>query len=160
MRRIDRRHLRITGPPAGDRLLILFRLPLLLLVGVTIYGVVGYRVVEGWSLLDALYMTVITLATVGFREVQPLGPTGQAFTISLILAGILVAAWPKYGALVVAAWLAAIIVDLLILGNFYDVALRDFGLLVGAVALSRLAAHRPPGSVTDLRRPSSRKADR
>jgi voltage-gated potassium channel len=52
-------------------------------------GVVGYKVVEGWSLLDALYMTVITLATVGFREVQPLDAKGQAFTISLILAGVL-----------------------------------------------------------------------
>ena len=89
MRRFDRRRLRITRPPAGDRLLILFRLPLLLLVGVTIYGVVGYRVVEGWSLLDTLSMTVITLATVGFREVQPLDAKGQAFTISLILAGVM-----------------------------------------------------------------------
>jgi hypothetical protein len=56
-----------------------------------------------------------------------------------ILAGVLVAVWPKIGALVVALWLAAIIVDLLVLGDFYDVALRDFGLLVGALALWRLA---------------------
>jgi voltage-gated potassium channel len=56
------------------------------LLGVTIYGVIGYRVIEGWSLLDALYLTVITLATVGFREVQPLDAKDQAFTISLILA--------------------------------------------------------------------------
>jgi voltage-gated potassium channel len=91
VRRFDRRRLRITRQPPGDRLLVWFRLPLvlLLLVGVTVYGVVGYRVLEGWSLLDALYMTVITLATVGFREVQPLGPRGQAFTISLILAGVM-----------------------------------------------------------------------
>jgi voltage-gated potassium channel len=86
MRRVDRRRWRITRPPAGDRLIILFRLPLLLLLGVTIYGVIGYRVIEGWSLLDALYLTVITLATVGFREVQPLDAKDQAFTISLILA--------------------------------------------------------------------------
>jgi voltage-gated potassium channel len=64
-------------------------LPLLLLVAVTGYGVVGYRVLEGWSLLDALYMTVITLATVGFHEVQPLDAKGQVFTISLILAGVM-----------------------------------------------------------------------
>ncbi len=57
-----------------------------------------------------------------------------------ILAGILVAITPRWGALVVALWLAGIIVNLLILGNYYDVALRDFGLLVGALALSRLAA--------------------
>jgi uncharacterized membrane protein YphA (DoxX/SURF4 family) len=56
-----------------------------------------------------------------------------------ILAGLLVAIRPRYGALVVAAWLAGIIVNLLILGSYYDVALRDFGLLVGALALWRLA---------------------
>jgi hypothetical protein len=59
------------------------------------------------------------------------------------VAGLLVAIRPKYGAVVVAAWLAGIIVNLLILGNFYDVALRDFGLLVGALALWRLASRRP-----------------
>jgi uncharacterized membrane protein YphA (DoxX/SURF4 family) len=62
-----------------------------------------------------------------------------------IVAGLLVAVRPKYGAVVVAAWLAGIIVNLLILGDFYDVALRDFGLLVGALALWRLASHRPAG---------------
>jgi hypothetical protein len=61
-----------------------------------------------------------------------------------IVAGLLVAARPKWGALVVAAWLAGIIVNLLVLGEFYDVALRDFGLLVGALALWRLASRRGP----------------
>jgi hypothetical protein len=56
-----------------------------------------------------------------------------------ILAGVLVAVAPRIGGLVVAAWLAGIIVNLLLLGGFYDVALRDFGLLVGALALARLA---------------------
>lgn len=55
-----------------------------------------------------------------------------------IIAGILVAVIPRYGALVVTAWLAGIIVNLLTLPGFYDVALRDFGLLVGALALWRL----------------------
>jgi uncharacterized membrane protein YphA (DoxX/SURF4 family) len=55
-----------------------------------------------------------------------------------ILAGIAVALVPRYGALLVAAWLAGIIVNLLVIGD-YDIALRDFGLLVGALALSRLA---------------------
>ena len=59
-----------------------------------------------------------------------------------IVAGLLVAARPRYGAPVVAAWLAGIIVNLLILGDYYDVALRDFGLLVGALALWRLAIRR------------------
>ena len=56
-----------------------------------------------------------------------------------IVAGILVALRPRIGALVVALWLAGIITNLLILGNYYDVALRDFGLLIGALALNRLA---------------------
>jgi hypothetical protein len=57
-----------------------------------------------------------------------------------IVAGVLVALAPKWGGYVVALWLAGIIVNLLILGDYYDVALRDFGLLVGALALARLAA--------------------
>jgi hypothetical protein len=61
-----------------------------------------------------------------------------------VMAGLLVAVRPRYGAVVVAAWLAGIIVNLLLLGGFYDVALRDFGLLVAALALSRLAATRRP----------------
>jgi hypothetical protein len=57
-----------------------------------------------------------------------------------IAAGILVAVLPRVGGYVVAAWLAGIIVNLLLLGEYYDVALRDFGLLVAALALARLAA--------------------
>jgi hypothetical protein len=56
-----------------------------------------------------------------------------------ILAGILVAVRPSIGAYVIVAWLAGIIVNLLTMGSFFDVALRDFGLLVGALALARLA---------------------
>jgi hypothetical protein len=56
-----------------------------------------------------------------------------------IVAGLVVALRPKFGGYLVAAWLAGIIVNLLILGDFYDVALRDFGLLLGALTLARLA---------------------
>lgn len=56
-----------------------------------------------------------------------------------VIAGVLVAVRPQWGAYVVALWLAGIVVDLVTLGNYYDVALRDFGLLVGALALARLA---------------------
>jgi hypothetical protein len=59
-----------------------------------------------------------------------------------ILAGILVAILPRYGGLIVAAWLAGIIINLLLVPGFYDVALRDFGLLVAALALARLAVTR------------------
>ena len=56
-----------------------------------------------------------------------------------ILAGVLVAVRPAIGGYVVAAWLLGIIVNLVTMGEYYDVALRDFGLLVGALALARLA---------------------
>jgi hypothetical protein len=56
-----------------------------------------------------------------------------------IVAGLVVAVRPQIGGYVVAAWLAGIIVNLLILSGFYDVALRDFGLFVAALALARLA---------------------
>ncbi|MEU4392122.1 DoxX family membrane protein [Kribbella sp. NPDC023855] len=61
-----------------------------------------------------------------------------------IVAGVAVAVIPRYGALLVAAWLAGIILNLLTLSGFYDVALRDFGLLIAAVALSRLAVQYAP----------------
>jgi uncharacterized membrane protein YphA (DoxX/SURF4 family) len=57
-----------------------------------------------------------------------------------IAAGLAVALKPRYGAYLVAAWLAGIIVNLLTLSGYYDIALRDFGLLVGALALARLAS--------------------
>ena len=56
-----------------------------------------------------------------------------------ILAGVIVAFRPRIGALIVAAWLWAIIVNLLAHPGFYDVALRDFGLSLGALALWRLS---------------------
>jgi hypothetical protein len=56
-----------------------------------------------------------------------------------IVAGLVVAVRPKFGGYLVAAWLAGIIVNLLLQADFYDIALRDFGLLLGAVALARLA---------------------
>jgi voltage-gated potassium channel len=64
------------------------RLAVLLLVGVLAGGTVGYMVIEGWSAWDAFYMTVTTVATVGFREVHPLSLGGQVFTILLIFCGV------------------------------------------------------------------------
>ncbi len=57
-----------------------------------------------------------------------------------IVAGIAVALKPRYGAYLVAAWLGGIILNLLTLSGYYDVALRDFGLLLGALTLARLAS--------------------
>ena len=59
----------------------------ILLVG----GTLGYRLIGGWAWLDALYMTVITITTVGFHEVQPLGPAGRLFTMALALGGVFTA---------------------------------------------------------------------
>ncbi|MDM9383718.1 potassium channel protein [Chlorogloeopsis sp. ULAP01] len=59
------------------------------LVGVLLIGTLWYRFVEGWSWEDAAYMTVITLATVGYGETHPLGDRGRLFTIALILMGVI-----------------------------------------------------------------------
>jgi uncharacterized membrane protein YphA (DoxX/SURF4 family) len=56
-----------------------------------------------------------------------------------IAAGLIVLIAPRIGALIVAGWLAGIILNLLIKGGYGDIALRDFGLLIGALALNRLA---------------------
>jgi hypothetical protein len=70
--------------------------------------------------------------------------SGHTFMLAVgvieIAAGVLVAVWPRVGAVVVALWLWGIIVNLLLAGGFYDVALRDFGLSLGGLALFRLAA--------------------
>ena len=57
-----------------------------------------------------------------------------------VLAGVAVALKPRYGAYLVAAWLAGIIVNLLTYSGYYDIALRDFGLMLGALTLARLAS--------------------
>ena len=48
----------------------------------------GYVVIEGWSLLDAAYMTILTFTTVGYEEVHPLSPTGRIFTMFIMVAGV------------------------------------------------------------------------
>jgi voltage-gated potassium channel len=65
-------------------------IPLLLLAVAVVYGTVGFVVLEGFGAVDALYMTVTTLTTVGFGEIQPLSQAGRIFTISLITMGVVV----------------------------------------------------------------------
>jgi len=59
-----------------------------LLVMVISFGTAGYRVLEKWDFLDSLYMTIITLTTVGFKEVHDLSENGKIFTITLIVGGV------------------------------------------------------------------------
>ena len=64
------------------------RWPALAVVLALGYGVAGYMLLEGWRFLDALYMTVTTLTTVGFREVRPLDDGGMVFTLTVITIGV------------------------------------------------------------------------
>ena len=58
------------------------------LVILAVVAIAGYMLIEGWSLLDAGYMTVVTFTTVGYEEVHPLSPTGRIFTMFLMVAGV------------------------------------------------------------------------
>ncbi len=66
-----------------------FLLVFLMIVVVITAGVFGYHIIEGWSLLDSLYMTAITLSTVGYKEIAELSVGGKWFTIALIGGGVL-----------------------------------------------------------------------
>ncbi len=81
------------------------------------------------------------LAPVITRQL-PVTPHHAMYAVGVIevIAGLVVAFHPRLGAMVVAAWLGGIIVNLLLIPGYYDVALRDFGLLLAAVALQRLAS--------------------
>ena len=72
----------------SDSLWYRLRWLFLLLVAALTYGTAGYMLLEDWGFVDSLYMTVITLTTVGFREAQPLDATGRIFTVTLILVGV------------------------------------------------------------------------
>ncbi len=66
------------------RLVLIVFLLIVLMTG----GIVGYMVIEDWSFLDSVYMTVISLTTVGYGEVHPLTPSGRVFTVFLLLTGL------------------------------------------------------------------------
>jgi len=65
-----------------------FKISIFILALLVSAGTAGYMVIEGWVFLDALYMTIITLGTVGFKEVHDLGNAGKLFTIVLIVFGV------------------------------------------------------------------------
>ena len=90
-----------------------------------------------------------------FNDIIPGSAQDAMYAVGVveILAGIIVLIVPRFGGLLVAGWLAGIIVSLLLVGGYGDIALRDFGLLLGALALFRLAgvrsAESPDGESTN-----------
>jgi len=80
------------------------------LVSILLFGTVSYHNIEHWSYIDALYMTVITLSTVGFREVHQLSEAGQIFTIIIILFGT-----------GVVAYAAGSVIQLIVQGQFRQI---------------------------------------
>jgi uncharacterized membrane protein HdeD (DUF308 family) len=84
-------------------------------------------------------MARLKTATASMSHQSP--NTGGMYIVGVVevAAGLVVLIAPRFGGLLVAAWLAGIIVSLLLVGGYGDIALRDFGLLLGAVTLARLA---------------------
>ena len=78
-----------------------------------------------------------------FNDIIPGSAEDAMYIVGVveIVAGVVVLFAPRYGGLLVAAWLGGIIVNLLIVGGYGDIALRDFGLLLGALTLARLAGN-------------------
>lgn len=81
---LPRTHARARDATPWTRL----RWSLVLLGGIVVYGTAGYILVQGWGFLDALYMTILTLTTVGYKEVHPLEGAGQVFTITVLVGGV------------------------------------------------------------------------
>jgi len=77
-----------------------------------------------------------------FNDVIPGSASSAMYLVGIveITAGLAVAVVPRFGGLLVAAWLGGIILNLLLVGGYGDIALRDFGLLLGALTLNRLAS--------------------
>jgi hypothetical protein len=77
-----------------------------------------------------------------FNDIIPGSAQDAMYLVGVIevIAGLVVLVMPRFGGLLVAAWLAGIILSLLLVGGYGDIALRDFGLLLGALTLSRLAS--------------------
>jgi hypothetical protein len=100
--------------------------------------------------LDKFFGVMVDWSTYLAPWIDDIAPgTGRQFMylvgVTEVLAGVIVALKPRYGAYVVAAWLGGIIVNLLSYPGFYDVALRDFGLMLAALTLARLASvYDPP----------------
>ena len=104
------------------------------------WGFVAAPVLAGLDKFLGLLTNWDAYLAPAFAKLSPFSVHGtmQVVGIVEIAAGVLVAIKPRIGAYVVAAWLVGIMLNLLLLGHFYDVALRDLGLCLGALALGRL----------------------
>ena len=95
--------------------------------------------------LDKFFNVLVEWPTYLAPWINDIAPgSGQDFMYLVgaieIVAGVAVAVKPRYGAYLVAAWLAGIVINLLTASGFYDIALRDFGLMLAALTLARLAS--------------------
>lgn len=130
-----------------------------------ILGALGYRAIEGWSFFDGLYMTVITIGTVGYGETHPLSEHGRIFTMGLILvgSGIMVYAVSALTAFIVEGDLTDVLKRLKMKGKID--ALKGHYLICGDSSTGRYAieelhkTHRPfvvverdPAKIADLER--------
>jgi voltage-gated potassium channel len=112
-----------------------------LLGSVIVGGTIGYVLLEDWGPWDAFYMTVITVTTVGYREVHPLSRAGQAFTIALLLSGV-------GAALYTFSLLASAVVEGLMPGRLQKrrqahmiESIRDHFIVCGYGRIGRIVAH-------------------
>ena len=105
------------------------------------WGFVAAPVLAGLDKFAGLLADWDGYLSPAFAHLSPLSIHGTMLVVGVIevVAGTLVALRPRFGAYVVAAWLCGIMLNLVLLHRFYDVALRDLGLCLGALALARLS---------------------
>jgi uncharacterized membrane protein YphA (DoxX/SURF4 family) len=142
---LDPRHARAGTPALAERLKAdpAYQAFLLLRIAFTVAPIVFG--------LDKFFNVLVDWETYLAPWINDIVPGSASTAMHLvgvveIAAGVFVALKPRYGAYVVAAWLGGIIIDLLTYSGYYDIALRDFGLMLGALTLARLAGkYDPPG---------------
>jgi uncharacterized membrane protein YphA (DoxX/SURF4 family) len=109
----------------------------------------GYTVLPIAMGIDKFFNAMVSWPKYLADWVDNIAPgTAQQFMYAVgvveIVAGVLVLLKPRYAAYIVAAWLAGIVINLFSYGEYWDVGVRDVGLMLGALALGRLAAHYDP----------------
>src|SRR5205807_6047355 len=71
-----------------SRAILQIRYAILALAGVVLFGTIGFKIIEGWSMGDSFYVTVQTLTTVGYGDIPPHSATGRAFAVVVMLIGV------------------------------------------------------------------------